>query len=570
MLCRMRLRLVSLCLAGAAVGAGTIAWAQREPVLHERVTPPKGGGTQPKVFDSQARNGGKDPAQVQDPTTNPPAIRQGGKLIVEPPKSPEQKAGEPVIGPTSPDRQTSAEPDYRTNADGTLHYSEVFNPSVVPFKRMSALDDVARDYTLSVHDRGTHDLPVGGDLDPERDLFWGSMLIELQPGEDTPIPSVAPDMRFLSYEVAPLAQLTFSRDGADNYFVRADDPRAKGQFRLVFLVDAPARYFAPKVPTGYTLAEVAAMGRAHKLPAPVARTAAEVLDQLGISQSMPLDQAVDALVHYFRGFQAGPNPESSGDIYWDLFTSKTGVCRHRSFAFMVTANAAGIPTRYVTNEAHAFVEIWLPGQEWARVDLGGAALELEVANAEDKEMYRPRDGDPFPKPNPYTEGRTNYSRLGGANVEGLTPQQIEDANTPLDPSAEPIDRDPNGTDPVNLGPGRSLPRPTTRSDVAAGKQAVLISVIGADTTAFRGESMRVTGTMAAGGSASRAAGLRVEIWLTPAGENGEGARLVGETIVGSDGKWSVTVDLPADLLVGAHEVYAHTPGDASRAAAISE
>ncbi len=558
---------VSLCLIGAAAGAGAIAWAQREPVLHEPVTPPRGGGSQPKVFDPQARPG-QDPG-AQDPTTNPPAIRQGGKLIVEPPKSPEQRTGEPLISPVSPDRETSARPDYQTGADGTLHYAEVFNPSVVPFKRMSALDDVGRDYTLSVHDRSARDLTVGGELDPDRDLFWGSMLIELRPGQDTPLPSVAPDMRFLSYEVAPLAELVFSRDGADNYYVRSDDPRSQGQFRLVFLVDAPARYFAPKVPASYTVAEVAALGRAHKLPAPVARTAAEVLAELGVSSSTPLDQAVDALVHYFRGFQAGPNPASSGDIYWDLFTSKTGVCRHRAFAFMVTANAAGIPTRYVTNEAHAFVEIWLPGQEWARVDLGGAALELEVANAEDKEMYRPRDADPFPKPNAYAEGRTNYSRLGNANVEGLTPQQIGDANRPLDPTADP-GRDPNGTDPVNLGPGQSLPRPSTRSDVAAGKQPVVIAVQSADQAAFRGESMRVTGTVAAGGSSGRAAGLRVEIWLAPAGELGEGARLCGETIAGSDGTWSVTVDLPADLSVGRHEVFAHTPGDASRAGAISD
>ena len=34
----------------------------------------------------------------------------------------------------------------------------------------------------------------------DRDLFWGSIMVELTPGRDVAIPSVAPDMRILSYE----------------------------------------------------------------------------------------------------------------------------------------------------------------------------------------------------------------------------------------------------------------------------------------------------------------------------------------------------------------------------------
>ena len=34
---------------------------------------------------------------------------------------------------------------------------------------------------------------------------------------DIPLPSVAPDMRILSYKVAPNIQLKFSKDGADNF-----------------------------------------------------------------------------------------------------------------------------------------------------------------------------------------------------------------------------------------------------------------------------------------------------------------------------------------------------------------
>src|SRR5437016_1903843 len=82
--------------------------------------------------------------------------------------------------------------------------------------------------------------------------------------------------------------------------------------------------------------------------------------------------------------------------------------RHRAFAFLVSALAAGIPARYLSNEAHAWAEVWAPQKGWMRVDLGGAAVELDVANASDKTIHRPRGKDPFPKPRAYAEG---YTRL---------------------------------------------------------------------------------------------------------------------------------------------------------------
>src|SRR5262249_60940504 len=119
-------------------------------------------------------------------------------------------------------------------------------------------------------------------------------------------------------------------------------------------------------------------------------------------------------------------PAPTGDVYLDLALSRRGVCRHRAFAFMITANAAGIPTRYVTNEAHAWAEVWVPESGWVRVDLGGAALELDVANASGKSMYRARGADPFPKPKPYANG---YTRLRGA-VDGLSSEQNAEATRP--------------------------------------------------------------------------------------------------------------------------------------------
>ena len=82
------------------------------------------------------------------------------------------------------------------------------------------------------------------------------------------------------------------------------------------------------------------------------------------------------MVEYYRGFQASNDiPNTHGDMFLDLALSKKGVCRHRAFAFLITALEIGIPTRMVVNEAHAWVEVF-DGQLWHRVDLGGAALDL--------------------------------------------------------------------------------------------------------------------------------------------------------------------------------------------------
>ena len=50
----------------------------------------------------------------------------------------------------------------------------------------------------------------------------------------------------------------FSKDGADNYYVRTDEPGANGVFHLVFFADADSGYFAPSLPTDqyYTAAIV--------------------------------------------------------------------------------------------------------------------------------------------------------------------------------------------------------------------------------------------------------------------------------------------------------------------------
>jgi hypothetical protein len=525
-----------------------------DPVLHEHVVAPRGHG-----------------GRVVRPegAASPTAIRQDQKILSQPSLTQPAGADEVVHGRKgfAADRQTEARPDYATRGDGTLHYSEVFNPSIVPFKRMSALDTVRDDESLTGAGRDLTAIAVGGEAAPDRDLFWGSLLVDLpSDGHPLPIPSVAPDMRVLSVEVAPPAKVSFARDGADNFYL-SGEPGVTGPHRVVILVDAPAVYFAPQVPAGVTVGEVARRRPPLPMPEPVRASARLMLSRLGITPALPADRAVGRLVDYFRGFTPGAPPSPSGDVYLDLALSKKGVCRHRAYAFMITANAAGIPTRYVTNEAHAFAEIWLPGPGWLRVDLGGAALELDVANGEGKTLYRPRGDDPFPKPREYAE---NYTRLRG-DISGLTGTQLAEgrgrAAAPGDGPAAAAGPDPRSTDPLPTRVER-LPQRDPTVTPAPGKNALTLVVDSVEKAAFRGDQVHVVGH--AGGAAGAPEGLPVAIYLAPAGSHGEGARLCGQTVTGAAGVFQLAVDLPADLALGQHEVFLVSPGDARYAPGVSE
>jgi Transglutaminase-like superfamily len=584
--------------SAAALSALAQAPAASAPVLHEDLRPPVASTPRPRRLPPLL---GENPAAGRNPT----AIREDEKILPEPAAGQQPDGDEPIHGrhDFGADRRTENVPDGQTGGDDALRYIEVFNPSVVPFKRMSALDAVRDDYVLQIGDTTLTELRVTGAPTPGFDRFWGSMLVELRPGEDVPIPSVAPQMRIVSYEIEPGTQLTFSVDSADNFYVRSDESNASGIYRLVFLAEADPRYFAPALPRGLRVSDVPT-SKIRPLPAAVQRQAQRGLDWLGLRRSMALEDALGRLVAFFRAFEPKPIRNPSGDIYWDLLTQKAGVCRHRAFAFMITANALGIPTRFVSNEAHAWVEVWVPESRgsrngsWLRIDLGGAALSLEVENAGGKAMYRPRGDDPFPKPPEYSE---NYTRLEG-DISGLSADQIAEAQTPRvrfgasraggegsrdgdegegsggaggaagegegeaggDPNGEPGE-DGEG-DSVVLGPGEGLP--AVPEAELRGKRPTLIEVTGASRTAFRGESVAIEGLLT-GADGVGLADQHVVLYLAPAGRGGEDARIVGHTVSGPDGRFRAEVLVPFELELTDHEVFASTSGDDRQQPAVS-
>lgn len=515
--------------------------------LHEDISPPENSG---KVVR------GPSPG----PAANPLAISVQGKILPEP--KPTQKGPKEITHGTKEfgaDRQTEWNPDYTTGADGTLRYVAVYNPSVLPFKRLTVLDRVNDSFALFQESRTLEDLPVGGEPTSQEDVFWGSIAIRLPPGKEVTLPSVAPEMRVLSYEATPSTSVVFSKDGSDNYFVRAEESDPDQTYRIVFLVAARASYFAPTLPTRSLetreLARLAKRAGASVplLPAQVQKTTTKAHKKLGISPKTPAAVSISRLVRYFRRFEAKSPPPNSGNPYWDLFSTRAGVCRHRSYVFAVTALGLGIPARYISNEAHAFAEIWLP-TGWARIDLGGAALRLEVDNATSKSVYQERSPDPFPQPKEYSE---NYTQLAG-DIRGLSQAQKEEAEGPRAPEEDVISTS-QPTTPVQY-PKRSRQLAEIPEEELEGRAPIFLDIKKASQSAYRGGILSVEGVVS-DEVGTGVENLRIDIWIAPAGNQGEDSILLGHSTSSQGGQFSAEVLLPANTPLQKYDVFASTPGD---------
>ncbi len=593
--------------AGAAAAGLVLAQGNtptKRPVMHEEL---------PLL----APDPGKSGAIIRKESTGEPtAMVVGDKVVPMPALGTARKPDEPVLGGSraggpgqaasgtqaSMDRMTEWKPDMNTGPDSTLHYVGVFNPDVLPFKRMTSFDAIDEDYRMHVSRTILTELPVGGTHNEKtHDRFVGDVRLKLSPGVHVALPSVAPDMRILFYKIHPKTTVKFFKDGADNFYVRSDDKGANGEYQLIFTVDADARYFAPSLPTSgkkYSVEEVARRAPPEyipQIPARILEQARKTLakSKIAVDRTHSLDSAFNKLVSYFRAFEAGEIKNPTGDVYRDLCDSQAGVCRHRAFAFMVTANALGIPTRYIQNEAHAFVEVWFPERGWQRIDLGGAALRMDVANMSDKDIHRPRADDPFAKPPEYT---SQYTNLDG-DIRGLSQKQIADKKRSLDdaPASGAVATGPrkgsdqsgsgsgsgsgqqrNGSagdpaapnDPFNMA-DRITPDPTAPvkpQDPAKPTPELLVTT--ADTSAFRGDALHVEGSARANGKGI--AGHRVDVFLSPAGLGGQKSIGIGYAITAADGSFKVDLTVPSNVDLQKYEIRLSTSDDATYNPALSD
>lgn len=455
-------------------------------------------------------------------------------------------------------RSPTFRPDRMTELEGTLGYYASFNPTVAPFKRVTAFDAVALEDdgtpVLVVAEPGAQEpLPVvapSAGADEPRDRFWGSVVLDFRDGPRVPLPTPGPDARILWWSADPETPLRFLRDGAENAFaVTADDAAPDEPVRLAFLVDVPRSYFGGAIPDVANDALAAALPPMDPALADRARTFAA---ELGVRRGDPLPRTLRRLVAHFRAFEESAEaPVDSGDVYLDLARSQKGICRHRSYAFLITAQALGIPTRFAMNEAHSWVEVALPGRGWLRIDLGGAAAGLEAHGARDRVMHRPLEPDTLPKPLAY---QRSYSQLQG-DVRGLPEGPID----PSRPGPAGGLGGLGGSTPPAAGMSR---RPAVGWSARDGRDPVQLTVDGGAYTAFRGRDLTITGR-AVGDDGDGRPGLRVEVLLEAPGEE----RLLGVAVTDARGYYQGDFGVPPGLTPGRYRLTLRFPGDARHAPA---
>lgn len=238
-----------------------------------------------------------------------------------------------------------------------------------------------------------------------------------EPTSPRGIASVSPEQSLVS--VSSRMSLILSQDDAGNFYLSSLPGTAFSSLKkLSVLISAPRSYFSG---TWRSPIPIKALS-SHpdlELPKTLKREALYLSSQL---LNLRPDQSYESMIYrlseYFRSFSPGEISSEHGSIYKTLMMHQIGVCRHRSYAFMITARALGIPTRYVTNQVHAFVEVLDPNGRWRRVDLGGEGIAPEdthlTENAQPESdsmtdrLYRPDDG--LPRPQAYLNTRAELPK----------------------------------------------------------------------------------------------------------------------------------------------------------------
>lgn len=67
------------------------------------------------------------------------------------------------------------------------------------------------------------------------------------------------------------------------------------------------------------------------------------------------------------------NQKLTGESMFLAMRMRQGACRTRAAVFFIMATSCGIPCHYITNDCHAFVEIWVPGIGWNIYNCGGCS-----------------------------------------------------------------------------------------------------------------------------------------------------------------------------------------------------
>jgi hypothetical protein len=565
---RRRALVIALALAVLALAAGAVA---QSVIAHEFV--PNAGQDDGSSLVSSARD------------TEPAAIVYDGNLV-PPPAGGALHDGErpmrslPGDGAQSEEvgrRSPTFRPDRVTALPGAVGYFEVFTPTITPYKRVTALDGVALSGTvpvLAVADGARLRVVIegAGASPPDaraRDRFWGSVVLDFADGPVVPLPSVSPESRILTLRTEPASvPIHLERDHADNFFAVLDaPPSSHREVRVIFLTDAPRTYFGfddgaalPTAPSDALVSEVPVM------PEPVERDALTFAHELGLSRGDPFDRVLRTLVAHFRAFEESEEPPAdTGNIFLDLARGMRGVCRHRAYAFALTAMALGIPARFVNNEAHAWIEVHMPERRgWLRVDLGGSAQGLVSRSADRGPAYQPEVRDLLPQPEPYVRAHEEMQATSHAPPTTSTGTGTGTTGTSGTGASDGTGRGADGDPPPPPTPsdllGIDLPAP-----VAVRREPLSLALDRGHWDVLRGQSFEVTGTATSRGAP--ADGARIEVLLRDEAGN---EALLGVTVSDAHGVFHASFGIPPDATVGSRRLIVRSPASTRFVAASVE
>jgi hypothetical protein len=455
----------------------------------------------------------------------PAAIETPSGIATAPDPQKPPDADKMYTGGTVDDTPDSTyEPDRDTRQPNVENYEDPFSPSTAPFKRLRAYDSVDADYTLKVANKSTSIVSVGGEATGDDEPFYGDFSVELLPDELVRIPSVGPGSRVLKMHVSPSATVSMLRDGADNWFMRGSERK---RVRVVMEIAIARATF------GSDFRDVGFEDLARFVPefAHHPAQAERVFQAIGIGRNQRPRENLLKMVEYYRAFVPSDDPpRTQNDIFLDLALTKKGVCRHRAFAFLVTALELGLPARMVVNEAHAWVEVF-DSVLWHRIDLGGAAMDLDQDLDPSRPQHQPPN-DPFQWP----ENSQNSSGHGLA-----TREQNDNSGT----------SDPNGTDPNGSSAVDNNPTGPSNSDLPPSKLDVEVT----EKTVRRGKTLRVKGKVV---GAQPCKNVRVDIVMKT---DDAAARVIGSLSTDEEGAYEGSVVVPRDMTAGDYDVTVVTRGD---------